>query len=290
MTRVVFIFILSFALPIFGIGQKKEAAIWRYGRFNGLDFNKQPVDIYTTKSGFSTGSASICDSNGRLQFSFNGSFFYDRKDSIVVNLVPLQFQGIPGGGFDADLIIPFQANSYQFHVFSVRDGPFPPTLYRMVFDMRRNRGLGGWDTSKTQIVDTKVAYQVTCLLHANGKDTWLVSRRRYSDTLIAWQIQDTGVVKIAKTKIDSPVTGPNVDVPASSNSWDSPLKSSPNSEYLILPRRAKQYPFHELLKFDRATGRFHSKVLIRDTSKTGTIYSLMGFRMGVFHQTHVCFT
>lgn len=278
---------LCFLLVLFGMstiswGQKKQAAIWRYGRFNGIDFNKQPVDIYRTKSDYQTGSASVCDSNGRLQFSFDGLIFFDHKDSILVNLSPLEFSGIPYGGYDASLIIPFQANPYQFHVFSLRDGPLPPTLYRMVFDMRLNSGLGGWDTAKTEIIDRKLAYHITCLLHQNNKDTWLVSRRRYSDTLIAWQIQDTGVVKIVKSKIGSPLSGPNVDPIIGSNSWDAPLKSSPNSEFMIIPRRAKQYPFHELLKFDRATGRFHSKVLIRDTTKTGNNLFINGFSDGCF--------
>ena len=140
---------LCFLLVLFGMstiswGQKKEAAVWRYGKRNGLDFNQQPVNIYRTKSDFQSGSASICDSNGRLQFSFNGGFFYDKNDRVVVNLYALELSGIPFGGFDALMIIPFQGNPYQFHVFSVREGPLPPTLYRMIFDMRRNNGLGGW--------------------------------------------------------------------------------------------------------------------------------------------------
>jgi len=221
--RAFFIFTITFFVQLNGVAQKKQAAFWRYSINNGFNFNIYPASIYRTKSEFISGAASVCDSNGTLQFSFNGSLFYDNKDSVIANLVPLEFSGIPYGGYDAMLIVPFQSNSFQYHVFSMRDGPFPPNLFRMVFDMRRNKGLGGWDTSKRKVIDINVAYQLTCLLHANGKDTWLVSRRSNSDTLIAWQIQDSGVVKTIKSKIHSPVPDPNVDNIPLNNSFDCSL-------------------------------------------------------------------
>jgi hypothetical protein len=123
--------------------------------------------------------------------------------------------------------------------------------------MRLDGGLGDVDTTKTQIIDSLVDLQISCMLHANGRDSWLISRGYNSDSLFAYQVTDSGVVKKVITDINSPVKKANLDYGSVIGSrWDSQLKSSPDSKILLIPRRMKEYPYSELLQCSKnATGK-----------------------------------
>lgn len=257
-----FLTILTFCLSLQAYPQQKQAAVWCYGTQNKINFNYNPVNFSYNGFWFSSGVASISDSAGNYLFSFNGDNFFDKNDYPIVNMIPIfSFLSNLSG---ADLIIPFQNDKSRFHVLSIRREN-NNKLYRFVFDLHRNGGLGGLDTIKTLLIDKNVATQLTCMLHSNGKDTWLVGRRLNTDTLISWLVQDTGIVDTVYSKINSPSIKPDNLHWVSSSGYDSQLKSSPNSEMLLIPRKNQQYAFHDLLRFDRATGRFHSRIAIPDT-------------------------
>lgn len=147
--------------------------------------------------------------------------------------------------------------------------------------MNANEGLGAFREDMIKVFPDSVAVQVACLLHANGKDSWLVSRKTHSDTLISWLIANTGFVAKVYSETNSLARVPNLPTMGQTAGYDSQFKTSPNSEFLFSPRRALQYPFHELYRFNRETGQLYDKILIRDTTKTGAFY-ISGYPDGAF--------
>lgn len=281
--RICFL-ILFLSLLNFCYGQKRQAAIWAYGAENRLDFNTSPITVsrFPYVAGI-YGNASICDSIGVLQFFANGSFVINRKSQFMVRL-SLQYPQYGPGNYGCNIIIPYQTNSYLYQYFSIR-GPFGNfgryRIYRFVIDMRMNNGLGGFDNSLTKIIHDGADLQIACMLHANGNDSWLISRKWLSDSLMALHVVDTGIVTTVYSKTYSPAIIPNIEGSPLGASYDAQLKSSPNSELLLNPRRRKEFPFHELYKFDREMGTFSRPLFIRDTMKTTQFY-LNGYPDGAF--------
>ena len=277
--RLWFLLVL-FGMSSFSWGQRKQAAVWVFGQEIKLDFNEIPVKFSRLPFGDGKqGIASICDSNGVLQFFANGYDIRNQKSQLIVRFQQ-QFPQYGGGSFGCNVIVPYQSNPSLYQYFSIR-GPFGNlgrfSIYRFLIDMRLNNGLGGIDDAETKVVYDRADLQIACMLHANEKDTWLISRKWQSDTLIAFQVVDTGIVSTIYSKTGSPASISNIPVDA----YDSQLKSSPNSEFMLNPRRRKEFPFHELYKFNRDSGSFSKPIYISDTMKTNQFY-LNGYPDGAF--------
>ncbi|HPI12434.1 MAG TPA: gliding motility-associated C-terminal domain-containing protein [Catalimonadaceae bacterium] len=135
-----------------------------------------------------------------------------------------------------------------------------------------DQGRGDVDPSTLKLIYNGVADQLACMLHANGRDSWLIARIQNTDSLMAFLVTRDGVVDTVYTDIDSPARKPSYLPPFTTNGRDCQLKTSPNSRMLFVPRRSLEYPFHELYQFDRSSGVFLNKVLIRDTTISSGLY------------------
>jgi gliding motility-associated-like protein len=269
-----FLFLLGILISQLSPAQNRQAQVWKYGENFGstLDFGFSPIKRYKANIGFNFGVASICDSNGIFLFS-GSSGILNRKDSMMPSG---QLQSRFGYAlFGSYLIIPYFDKKNIFHYFTVSNAQnasfnsLPPYfIYDITVDMRLDGGLGDVDTTKTQIIDSLVDLQLSCMLHANGRDSWLIGRGYQNDSLFAYQITDSGAIKKVITDINSPVKKPNLGYGSvvGGSQWDSQMKSSPDSKLLLIPRRMKEYAFSELLQFDRETGQFSNKIEIKDTT------------------------
>ncbi|HOX81375.1 MAG TPA: hypothetical protein PLF20_10025, partial [Bacteroidales bacterium] len=255
-------------------GQKKQAAVWIYGDYNKLDFNFSPMKVSRTNASGWVGAASICDSNGVLQFFANGTSIINWQSLQLVNFEQ-QYPQYGPGYYGCNIIIPFQSNPNLYQYFSVRGplgNPARYRLFRFIVDMRLNGGSGGFDNSQTKEVKDWVGTQLACLIHTNGKDTWLVARHWRSDSLVSLLVVDTGIVKAVYSKTGSPAAVPNIEGTGLVSTYDSQLKSSPNSELLLNPRRRKEFPYHELYRFNRDSGTLSKPLYIHDTIKASQFY------------------
>ena len=195
MVRCLFLYFLF--ISSFAFGQKMESAIWLYGPYSKFNFTHQPVQITLSQDiiGANYGVATICDSLGKLQFYTAGDRIIDRIDSTIVNFDNDVTQ-YESGDWGGHIIVPFADTPGVYHYFSVRDRPAViPTyrLHRFIVDMRLNNGFGAFVDSRTKIIRDSVETQLACMLHANGKDTWLIGRRWHTDSLAAWFVRDTGI-------------------------------------------------------------------------------------------------
>ena len=269
--RLFLVFILFGCFQL-GFSQRREAQIWRYGSSNAseLDFGFNPIKRKKVSSSYVGGVASICDSIGKFLFSGNSGLL-NIRDSVMPNgdLQPRLGLSL----FSCYLIIPYQSDKKKYHYFLISNtrnttNSSPPYfIYDLTIDMSLDGGLGDVDTTKTQIIDSLVDLQISCMLHANGRDSWLIGRGYQSDSLFAYQVTDSGVVKKVITDIISPVKKANLDYGSVIGSrWDSQLKSSPDSRMLFIPRRMNEFSYSELLQFDRETGVFSNRIVIPDTT------------------------
>lgn len=285
-----------FLLPFSGSGQKKQSAVWYYGEFQKISFLTSPISIEKVFFDGRWGTASVCDSNGNYLFSCDGLQARDHRDSIMPNgLILNPLDDTPctdcinqAGG---NLIIPFTDAPNLYHLYVIQSWPDltvfggQGVLCHRIVDMELNEGLGALlpFPNYKETAWNKVANQLTCALHANGKDTWLIGRKRDTDTLIAWLVSDTGFSQVVYSKTNSPVRNPNiVSLSNFIPGFDAQIKTSPDSRMLFVPRRTYGFPYHELYRFNNETGAFSDPIFIKDSTNTAPNFYINGFPDGCF--------
>jgi gliding motility-associated-like protein len=260
--------LLFFEFSICCISQHREGAIWHYGSGNLLKFETSPPQLSYRIGGSLGGSSTICDSSGKFLFSSN-----------MQNILNSNYQKMPHGDVDLNstntangqLIIPHPDSSHLYRLFINVNDVKPRITIRQI-NTKMDQGRGDVDPSTLKLIYNGVADQLACMLHANGRDSWLIGRLQNSDTLMAFLVTRYGVVDTVYTDIDSPARKPSYLPPFTTIGRDCQLKTSPDSRMLLVPRRSLEYPFHELYQFDRSSGVIFNKVLIRDTTISSGLY------------------
>jgi gliding motility-associated-like protein len=258
-------------------GQQRQGGVWIFGRKYQLDFNKLPLKVDTLSKLIDFGTfANTCDSNGSLNFLVSRDTCYDR------NLNPMPNGIIELGGIN-DSINNINSNygSYftiqkdtRIFIFHLANGVVPGVsgeFYPCFFtvDLSLNLGLGDLALTPRKYYFTPVRLEglMTPMLHANGRDYWIVARKYRSDTLVSWLFQDQGWGQPVFSRINSKA---HLLTPISFSGSMS-LKSSPNSEFLYHPWLHRNYNRHELIRFDRNTGKATGTILLPDSFATNQI-------------------
>ena len=199
--------------------------VWVMGRENQtfdtthggslLDFNFRPPKAsyhYREHNMFTTNS-SICDSAGNLLFYTNGCVIVGADDEVLENgdninpgsshtLWCNTYEDGYSGGIQSSIILPVPESSNIFYLFHKRTVIFsnPLTvisdnLYYSRVDMNENGGEGSV-TEKNIVVmsDTLSLGEMVATKHANGKDWWLVTTRKNSNTFYIFKFNHNGVV------------------------------------------------------------------------------------------------
>ncbi len=155
--------------PAYAQYNKPENNIWMFATGAGLNFNAASPAAIKSKvgtagwAGMSEGGAAVCDREGKLLFSTDGTYIWDKNDSLMPNgyigsefldtfnanspdffnlgeLVASVTQGVQIVAF------PGNNNKGKYYVFTLtsRTSPFPMpgNLYYSVVDMSLNNGLG----------------------------------------------------------------------------------------------------------------------------------------------------
>ncbi|HPI10684.1 MAG TPA: hypothetical protein PLK63_06580, partial [Catalimonadaceae bacterium] len=272
-------------------GQQRQGGVWIFGRKYKLDFNQFPLKVDSLAKFIDIGTfANTCDSNGKFNFLISRDTCYDR------NLNPMPNGIIDLGGIN-DSINYSGLGSYftiqkgtRVFFFHLANGVLEPStgiygaFYPCFFtvDLKLNQGLGDLVLTPRKYYFTPVRLEglMTPMLHDNGEDYWIVARKYRSDTLVSWLFQEQGWGQPVFSRINSKahLLTPN------SYSDAMTLKSSPNSEFLYHPWLHRNYNRHELIRFDRTTGKATGTILLPDSFSTGQISSAgsLFFRDGAF--------
>jgi gliding motility-associated-like protein len=266
--KQLFLIVILLKSTIFCFCQQRESAIWNYGSGNLLNFRTSPPQLNYLGIGGGQGVSAICDSVGKLLFSCHSQTIFNATPSKMPNGdVDANFTNTANG----QLIIPHPDSSHLYRLF-INVNDVKPRITVRLINTKLDQGRGDVDPSSLKLIYNGVADQLACMLHANGRDSWLIARLQNSDSLMAFLVTRDGVVDTVYTDIDSPARKPSYLPPFTTIGRDCQLKTSPDSRMLLVPRRTLEYPFHELYQFDRGSGVFFNKVLIRDTTISSGLY------------------
>ncbi len=187
--RYIILFCLFFtALPL--VAQQKEANIWYFGRFLGIDFNSgTPVPLNDGQLNTTEGVATICDVNGNLRFYTDGIRIWNRLHQVMPNGTGLL--GDPSSTQSA-IIIPFIGDNTRYYVFTVAQLSGPNGLNYSVVNMTLDGGKGDVEVKNLPVI-SNVVEKITAVRHCNNRDIWVVAHGSASDIYYSFLVSVAGV-------------------------------------------------------------------------------------------------
>ena len=214
-TRLLLVFtVLIFTTSAFA---QKEAAIWYFGNYAGLDFNSgSPIALTNGKLNTAEGCTTISDKNGNLLFYTDGSIVYDKSHQVMPNGYGLLGHN---SSTQSAIIVPHPSNLNLYYIFTV-DQPNPKNVddnllndedppnnglnYTLV-DLRLNNGLGDisikeknihlitYNTGDSEDVKFKCSEKITAVQHGDGISFWVITH--FKNTFYSFKISTSGVDK-----------------------------------------------------------------------------------------------
>ena len=163
---------------------QKRNAVWCFGHYSAIDFNLQPPNPDSSIA-ISRGScASICDSNGGLQFyvaadtvalyasTMNGGKVYNNTHQLMQggdSLVTLAW-------YNEQIVIPKPNSQNLYYVFTIGvTNSFG--FYYSIVDLSLNGGLGAVIQKNFQLNNAPMTDCLSAIKHGNGRDWWVICRK-----------------------------------------------------------------------------------------------------------------
>jgi hypothetical protein len=172
------------------IAQKRNWE-WTFGIGNALSFATGSPVAYNCPIYTGEGSASICDTSGKLLFYSEGKYVYDSTHNIMPNGAGLLGTTITT---QSALIIPSLSNAQQYYLFVVSNWTDPQTtLSYNIVDMSLNGGKGDITAVKNIILNSTAREQLTAAQHANGQDVWVMVHEPLNFKFCAYLLSASGI-------------------------------------------------------------------------------------------------
>jgi len=199
---ILFLFSLSFSL----IAQK-EANIWYFGEFAGIDFNSgAPVVLNDGQLDTNEGCATISDHDGNLLFYTDGINVFNKNHTLMPNTGLIGHSSSTHSG----IIVPYPGNQDKYFIFTVDAYSTitggGPLAYSEV-DMNLDGGLGDITANKNIILQNSVNEKVTAIEKSTEDGYWVVSHIFNSDEFVVYEVTATGVNPVALTTSVGSQTG-----------------------------------------------------------------------------------
>lgn len=165
--------------------------IWYFGRNAGLNFNTSPPSPIYSNLVSTEGTAAISDPLGNLLFYTDGLTVWDRNHDTMPNGT-----GLLGGysSTQSALIVPLPSSFTKYFIFTTQDHLSNGGLSYSIVDMELNNGLGDVvSNTKNTLVLAQTSEKVTCVLHENGHDIWVITHTRSSNEFFAFLVSASGI-------------------------------------------------------------------------------------------------
>jgi gliding motility-associated-like protein len=227
---------------------QREANIWYFGRYLGLDFNSgAPVPLNDGQLNTTEGVATISDANGSLLFYTEGTKIWNKVHQVMPN----------GTGLFGDLsstqsaiIVPKIGDPARYYVITVDQLSGPRGLNYSIVNMTLDNGKGDVELKNIHL-QSNVTEKVTAVKHCNNRDIWIVAHGSVSDIYYSFLVSAAGI-NLTPVVSHAGVVLPGVVAPSS---FDSSalgyLKASPNGKKIA----AAHWPVNvDVSDFDNATG------------------------------------
>ncbi len=198
MMRFLFCVLLLVFISNFSYAQK-EANIWYFGQYAGLDFNSgAPIPLSNGKLNTAEGCASIADkTTGQLLFYTDGTSVWDRNHNVMPNGTGLL------GNFSssqAAIIVPMPGSSTKFYIFTTdsQAGDMSTSttgyggLAYSIVDMTLNGGNGAVTVLNQKLI-SPTTEKLCAVRHCNGTDYWVMVHEWNSNAFYAYRVSASGV-------------------------------------------------------------------------------------------------
>ena len=173
---------------------QNEYNIWYFGEGAGLDFNSgQPQSLANSKMSTFEGSSSISDSAGNLLFYTDGVTIWNKNHDTMQN----GFGLFGHNSSTQSVLIAKQPGSLNiYYVFTTDAIDFLTESNRGVsyslVDLSLNNGLGAV-ISKNNLLFKSSNEKISAVHHANKKDIWIASLKRFSDSVYCYLLNENGI-------------------------------------------------------------------------------------------------
>jgi len=200
-TGLILVFCLFVWLACSG---QKQANVWYFGNFLGLDFNYSPAlilkdgQIHNCFTIDSESASVLSDESGQLLFYTDGVSVWNRNHEVMPNgtdlwgsctttqtlIVPRPgyknicyiFTASPNGDYKDETEFPFEEKG----------------LHYSVVDLSLDNGLGDV-VEKNILLDRSTTEKIAGTFHANGRDIWVVMHEWNNNTFNAYLVTDNGL-------------------------------------------------------------------------------------------------
>lgn len=226
MKKILIVILLLHSTLIFS---QKEANIWYFGEFAGLDFNSGiPVPLTDGQLNTDEGCASISDENGNLLFYTDGGTVYNKAHKIMLNGT-----GLNGhySSTNSALIVPKPGDTNVYFIFTVDAEAGINGLQYSEVNMSLDSGFGGITSSKNILLHTRSTENITAIKKPNISEYWVVAHKWESNEFTAYKVSNLGVsINPVISSLGDIITWPKEYSQGS-------LKISPNGKKIVIARR-----------------------------------------------------
>ena len=203
---------------------QKEANIWMFGNFAGLDFNTSPPTATTSsKMKALEGCASIADSDGNLLFYSNGKTVWNNNHSIMLNGESLNGHL---STTQSCIIVKKPKSQDIYYLFTVGSFGEEAGLSYSEVDASLNNGHGIVRNPKNIQLESYTCEKVTAIKHQNNRDYWIITQKYNTNSFYSFLLTENG---INKTNFIESKIGPIAD----ESKYAGYLKSSLDGSRLI---------------------------------------------------------
>ncbi len=248
------------------ISAQREANIWYFGTFAGVDFNSgTPIPLTDGKINRWEGVASISDSLGNLKMYTDGDTVWNAQHTAMPNGYGLL--GEPSSTESA-IIIPYPLHDSLYIIFTVDAEGGSDGLCYSIVNMNLDNGLGDIETKNFQL-ETPVSEKVTAVRHKNNRDFWVISHGWETDSFFVYLVTPNGVNLPPQIY---EIGTPHSDIGISGNNAVGYMRASPDGSKLACVLQVKMIT--ELYDFNNETGEITNPVTIpADESPYGVEFS-----------------
>ena len=255
LSRVLFaVFPLLLAASFSALAQP-EAYNWKFGNRAGIRFSAgagAAITVSPSSMSAYEGCATISDANGVLQCYTNGLQVWDRTGLPMPNG---QLQGSDLSATQAALLLREPGQNRYYHLLNVGADATPSFggVQHSIVDMSLRGGLGDVGSTNSVAVSIpgggQVTEKLTAVLHANGRDYWVVVHGWNNNAFYCYLLSPGG---LAATPVVSTVGAVHSGSGNGGSNAIGYLRASPNGRVLAAARVSSGV---ELFNFDAATGR-----------------------------------
>lgn len=189
MRRIIPVFVFIAFFTATGYAQR-EANVWYFGRYLGLDFNSGvPVALNDGVLNTTEGVATISNSAGNLQFYTEGTKVWNRFHQVMPNGTGLF------GSFTSSqsaIIVPKIGDTTRYYVFTVDAESGPRGLNYSIVNMTLDGGRGDIELKNVPL-QLNVVEKVTAVRHCNNRDIWVVTHGAASDIYYSFLVSSSGI-------------------------------------------------------------------------------------------------